>query len=102
MSHPDAYTMGNSGRNLVDSQRIIAANASLSKSIPIKERLKLQIRGDWQNPFKWFNWGATPTTPYTSNATNALRYFGKIANGNEASTNNGGLTMLNLTLALVW
>ena len=102
MSYPDAYTMGNSGRNLVDSQRIIAHNGSLAKSIPIKERLKLQIRGDWQNPFKWFNWGATPTTAYTSNATNALRNFGKIANGNEASTNNGGVVMLNLTLALVW
>ena len=95
--------MGNSGRNLVDSQRIIAAQRlALSNSISIKERLKLQIRGDWQNPFKWFNWGAIPTTAYTSNATNAIRNFGKIANGNEASTNNGGLTMLNLTLALVW
>ena len=96
------YTFGNGGSNVVDSQRIIAANTSLAKEVQIKERLKFQIRGDWQNPFKWYNWGARPTSSYTSNALNALRNFGKIANGNEASTNNGGVTMLNLTMALVW
>ncbi len=96
------YTFGNGGANVVNSQRIIAANTSLAKEVQIKERLKLQIRGDWQNPFKWYNWGARPTTAYTSNVLNAQRNFGKIANGSEASTNNGGVTMLNLTLALVW
>jgi hypothetical protein len=96
------YTFGNGGANVVNSQRIIAANTSLAKEIQIKERLKFQIRGDWQNPFKWYNWGVRPTTAYTSNVLNAQRNFGKIANGSEASTNNGGVTMLNLTLALVW
>jgi hypothetical protein len=96
------YLFGNGGANIVNSQRIIAANASLAKEVRLYERMKLQIRADWQNPFKWYNWGVKPTSSYTSNLGNAQRNFGKIANGSEASTNNGGVTMLNLTLALVW
>jgi hypothetical protein len=102
MNYPAAYTMGNSGKNIVDSQRIIAASVSMSKEVQILERLRMQIRGDFQNPFKWYNWGSRPTTNYTSNTLNAQRNFGKIAIGNEATTNNGGVPMLNITLALVW
>ena len=38
-------------------QRIIGANASIYKEFTIKERVKAQIRMDYYNPFKWFNWG---------------------------------------------
>jgi hypothetical protein len=102
MSYPAAFTFGNGGRNVVNSQRIIAASGSLQKEIQLKERLKFQIRGDYQNPFKWYNWGTTPNATFTTNANNAKNNFGKPGQGGESTTNNGGTVMMNLTLTLLW
>ena len=64
-----AYSLGNNGGNLWTNQRIIAANAAISKEIPLKERTRLQLRLDLQNPFKWFNWGGPSTSLNVQNAT---------------------------------
>ena len=51
--------------NFFIAQRIIGANASIYKDFTIKERLKAQLRMDYYNPFKWFNWSQPMTTTMT-------------------------------------
>ena len=53
---PAAYTQGNVGSYTMDGPRFIAANVSASKEWGFKERLTFQVRYDFQNPFKWYNW----------------------------------------------
>jgi hypothetical protein len=48
-------------------QRIIGANTSIYKDFTIKERFKAQLRFDYYNPFKWFNWNAVNTTMTQTN-----------------------------------
>src|SRR5262249_37147279 len=57
-----SFVNGNMPANMWAPQRIIAANLSAYKSFPIKERYKAQIRLDFFNPFKWFNWNTVNTT----------------------------------------
>jgi len=65
-----SFQLGNLPGNEWISQRIIGANASIFKDIPIKERMKAQVRLDYLNPFKWYNWtGPTTTMTQTSPAT---------------------------------
>jgi hypothetical protein len=75
----------------------------------LKERLALEIRFDFQNPFKWYNWGNMNTTvdlrnvmPGTATETSA-NLFGKVPSGNEATTvADGGVPMMNLSIKLRW
>jgi hypothetical protein len=65
-----SFTNGNLPGNEWIEQRIIGANMSLYKSFTIKERFRAQIRLDYLNPFKWFNWSSVNTTmTQTSPAT---------------------------------
>jgi hypothetical protein len=57
-----SFTRGNMPGNMWIAQRIIGANASMYKDFPIKERVKAQLRFDYYNPFKWFNWNMPNTT----------------------------------------
>ena len=98
--------MGNNGANVWDNQRIIAASGAIGKTVPIKERLNLQLRLDWQNPFKWYNWGGPNTQLNVQSAANAL-LFGKINPGSNGETGTGtqgygGTPLLNMTVALKW
>jgi hypothetical protein len=96
------FSRGNAGSNIFNSQRVIAASLSAAKEVPIKERLKLQFRFDFQNPLKWYNWASPGTGLNVSSASNA-RSFGTTSVGGEATTAAyGGLPMMNLTLALKW
>ena len=108
-AYPLAYTFGNAGKDTFYTQRGIGASFSLRKEFPIKERLRFQIRLDFQNPFKWYNWGNMNTTidlknvaAGTFNETSA-NLFGKVPSGNEATTvADGGVPMMNLTLKIAW
>jgi hypothetical protein len=51
-SYPDAFTVGNVGRNTFDRQRFIEAQLSASKEWSIEERATATFRFDFQNPFK--------------------------------------------------
>jgi len=65
-----SFTNGNLPGNEWIEQRIIGANLSMYKNFTIKERFKAQIRLDYLNPFKWFNWSAVNTSmSQTSPAT---------------------------------
>jgi hypothetical protein len=57
-----SFTNGNLPANEWTSERIIGANASMYKDFTIKDRFKAQIRLDYFNPFKWFNWSSFTTT----------------------------------------
>jgi hypothetical protein len=97
-----SFSRGNNGRNQWTRQRIISANFSAAKEVPIKERLKFQFRFDFQNPFKWYNWGSPTTQLNMSNLANA-RAFGTTGVGSEATAAaTGGVPLMNLTLALKW
>jgi hypothetical protein len=57
-----SFTRGNMPNNFLVLQRIIGANASIYKEFPIKDRVHMEVRMDYYNPFKWFNWGNAQTT----------------------------------------
>lgn len=97
-----SFSRGTNGNDLWSRQRIIAASMSASKEVPIKERLTFQFRFDFQNPFKWFNWGDPSTALDISKVANS-KSFGTTGVGSEATTAAyGGLPLMNITLALKW
>ncbi len=108
-AYPTSYTFGNAGKNTFITQRGIGSSFSARKEFTLKERLKLQLRFDFQNPFKWYNWGNMNTTvdlknvvPGTSTETSA-NLFGKVPSANEATTvADGGVPMMNATIKIVW
>jgi hypothetical protein len=99
-----AFTRGNNGSNLWNMQRIIAHSLAISKEVPIKERLMLDVRLDMQNPFKWYNWGG-PSTSLNVQSLNNAKSFGTNSGNGESGTGTagfGGTPLLNLTLAFKW
>lgn len=101
------FSLGNNGSNVWNNQRLIAASAAIGKEVPLKgERMRLVLRLDWQNPFKWYNWGGPSTQLNVQSAANALLY-GKINPGSNGETGTGtqgygGTPLLNMTVALKW
>ena len=97
-TYPDAFTVGNVGRNTFDRQRFIDTQFSASKEWSIKERATATFRFDFQNPFKWYNLSAPNTTVnFTNPAT-----FGKVSTStsDEGTTANaGGQGLMNITLS---
>ena len=57
-----SFKNGNLPGNEWASERIIGANASMYKDFTVKDRFKAQIRLDFFNPFKWYNWTSFNTT----------------------------------------
>jgi len=81
-----SFTNGNMPGNVWSPQRVIAANASMFKDFVIKERFKAQIRLDFMNPFKWFNWdnpqtAMAQTTPYLFGTITSLTDFADSTQG---------------------
>ena len=50
-AYPAAFTPGNSGRNIMTGTRLLWAQLSAQKNWAIKERARLQLRWDFQNPW---------------------------------------------------
>lgn len=108
-AYPANYTFGNAGKNTFYTQRGISGSFSARKEFTLKERLKLQVRFDFQNPFKWYNWGNMNTTVDLKNVVagtateTAGNSFGKIPSGNEGSSvADGGVPMMNATIKFIW
>ncbi|HVW06965.1 MAG TPA: carboxypeptidase-like regulatory domain-containing protein [Bryobacteraceae bacterium] len=109
-AYPAAYTFGNEGKGVLYVQRTIGASFSLRKEFTLHERAKIQIRLDYQNPFKWYTLGNPGTTvdlknvvagaPLTSPAAELPgNAFGKLSSGNEGTTvADGGVPMMNGTI----
>ena len=98
-TYPLAYTQGNVGRSTMDSYRFIAANFSASKEVKIKERLTVQFRYDFQNPFKWYTWDAPNTAV---NFVNPNSFGTVLTEGAGCAACLGGMPIQNLTLAVKW
>jgi hypothetical protein len=113
-AYPAAYVFGNEGKGVLYVQRTIGASFSLRKEFALKERMKLQIRLDYQNPFKWYTLGNPGTTVDLKNvvsgaAQNSIaselpgNAFGKFSSGNEGTTvADGGVPMMNGTIKLTF
>ena len=109
-ANPGSYLFGNEGKGVLYVQRTIGASFSLRKEFALKEKMRLQIRLDYQNPFKWYTLGNPGTTVDLKNvvagaALNSIAAelpgngFGKFSSGNEAtSVADGGVPMMNGTI----
>jgi hypothetical protein len=75
---PTQYTYGNEGRNLLHGPGLYNVDASLFKSFSLKERLKLQFRGEF---FNFFN------TPSFNNPGATINFSNLTTFGNITSTN---------------
>jgi hypothetical protein len=75
--YPDSFTIGSLGRNTLTGPGIIWAQASLSKSWSILERLKFSLRLDWNNALKVPGFSNPDST---FNATNPAN-FGTFSGG---------------------
>ena len=82
-----SFTRGNMPSNFFIAQRIIGANTSIYKDFTIKERVKAQLRMDYYNPFKWFNWSQPMTTTMTQ--TNPAAFMTPGLNDFADSTEGG-------------
>jgi hypothetical protein len=89
-----SFTNGNLPANEFAAQRIIGANLSMYKNFPIKERVQAQIRFDYFNPFKWYNWGS-PSLALS--ATNPLIFGTPGTTGESNSSTEGGPPTMNLS-----
>lgn len=92
---PAPFTPGNAGRNIVTGPGIIYSQASAKKNFRLTERVNLQVRFDFQNPFH--NYGF-------NNPSNQFDYknpqlFGKIT-GDQTTASFVGQPIMNLMLRL--
>jgi hypothetical protein len=92
-----SFTRGNMPNNFFIAQRIIAGNASIYKDFTIKERFKAQLRMDYYNPFKWFNWSQPMTTTMTQ--TNPAAFMTPGLNDFGDSTE-GGPSQIHLSFRI--
>ncbi|MGH9660422.1 MAG: hypothetical protein ACRD96_17865, partial [Bryobacteraceae bacterium] len=96
-AYPDAFTPGNSGRNIVTGTRLLWAQISASKDFPIGERANIQLRWDFQNAFKTYNFNPPTTSVDFSNP----RAFGKLTS-DPRTASLGGQPLMNLTLQVTF
>ena len=96
-SYPAAFTAGNAGRNIVTGLPLVWSTSSLKKNFRIKERFNFQVRADYNNTLKTFNFDPPTTTVDTQNP----KTFGKISS-DQRTANWGGMPIINLTVALSW
>jgi len=95
--YPAAFTAGNSGRGITTGTRLLWSQASASKNIYITERWKFQIRWDFQNALKTYNFN----NPDTTVNFNTPKQFGKLT-ADPRTASLGGQPLMNLTLQLSW
>jgi hypothetical protein len=97
-----SFSRGTNGNNLWNTQRTIAASATVSKEIAIWERVRLQLRLDAQNPLKWYNWGSPNSTINVQNLNNSKQFGTPGVSSDGGTTAYGGVPMYNMTIAIKW
>lgn len=96
-SYPAAFTPGNSGRNIVTGLPLVWSTCAAKKNFTFRERFNFQVRWDFNNPLKTFNFDPPTTTVDLQNP----KAFGKISS-DQRTANWGGMPIMNLTLQLTW
>lgn len=94
---PGAFMIGNEGRNILTGPGSFYAQFSVKKNFRITERVNLQLRYDFQNPFHQYAFAAPSNTLDFKNP----QLFGKIT-GETATANIQGEPLMNLMLRLTW
>jgi hypothetical protein len=92
-AYPAAFTVGNSGRNILTGPRLIWSQVSAQKNFRIRERFNAQFRWDFQNALKTYNFtGPTTAVDFRNPLT-----FGKL--GDDPRTASlGGQPLMNITV----
>jgi hypothetical protein len=96
-SYPAPFTPGSSGRNIVTGLPLVWATTSAKKNFRFKERFNFQVRLDYNNPLKMYNFDPPTTTVDLKNP----QTFGKISS-DQRTANWGGEPLMNLTVAFSW
>ena len=96
-AYPAPFTVGTTGRNIIDGLPLVWTTVSAQKNFRIHERVSAQLRWDMNNPFKTFNFGTPNRTVDTRNPQN----FGKTTS-DTTTASWGGQPLMNLTLAIRW
>ncbi|MBY0508503.1 MAG: TonB-dependent receptor [Bryobacteraceae bacterium] len=94
-AYPAPFTVGNSGRNSVIGLPLLWAQVSAQKNFQITEKVRAQLRWDFQNALKTYNFNPPTTTFDTRNP----RTFGKVSS-DPRTASLGGQPLMNLTLAI--
>ena len=92
-----SFTNGNLPQNEFIPQRIIGANLSAYKNVAITERVQAQVRFDFFNPFKWYNWNGGTTMNLALSNSNPLIFATPGTNGESNSSTEGGPPTMNLS-----
>jgi len=95
--YPAAFTLGNSGRNIVDGLPLVWSQASVKKNVRITERFNAQIRLDMTNALKTWNFNAPSTSVDLQNP----RTWGKVSSA-PLTSSFGGQPVMNLKIELTW
>jgi len=61
-AYPAAYTIGTLGRNTLEAPGIIWPQTSIQKTWMVRERLRLTVRGDVNNIYKYHNFNPPNST----------------------------------------
>ena len=96
-ANPAAYTLGNSGRNILTGTPLIWSQVSASKAFVLKERVHIRVRWDFQNALKTFNFNPPSTTVDLRNP----RTFAKLTS-DPRTASVGGQPLMNLTLSMTF
>ncbi|MBI4902287.1 MAG: TonB-dependent receptor [Acidobacteria bacterium] len=91
-AYPGEFQIGNAGRNILTGPRLVWAQTSVQKNFTFKERFKAQIRWDFQNALKTFNFTGPGTTVDFRNP----QTFGKLRD-DPRTASLGGQPLMNLT-----
>lgn len=85
-AYPAPFTAGSLGRNTLTGPGIVWAQASLSKTWVVRERLRFTARWDCNNPYKHINLG----DPNRSYNLSTLNTFGKFTGARGSFSDVGG------------
>ncbi|MBI3697436.1 MAG: TonB-dependent receptor [Acidobacteria bacterium] len=91
------FRVGNSGRNIVTGTRLLWSQVSAQKNFTFKERFRAQIRWDFQNAFKTYNFNTPTTTVDFQNP----RTFAKLSS-DPRTASLGGQPLMNMTVMFSW
>jgi hypothetical protein len=89
------FRIGNAGRNIITGLPLIWSQVSAQKNFRINERWLAQLRWDFQNALKTFNWNPPSTSVDFRNPAT----FGK-TNQDPTTASLGGQPLMNITVML--
>jgi hypothetical protein len=87
------FRIGNAGRNIGQGMRLLWSQVSAQKNLTFSERWKAQLRWDFQNALKTFNFNPAGTTVNFLNPAT----FAKVT-GDPTTASLGGQPLMNITV----